>query len=124
MNTQEKIETAITDITKFLNSKVNDLYPESCANCLFILGEAYTDDIMDSHCFVHNISHIKLIDSYGAEGKGEEYWYVIEITHNNGTKHLVKLDGNYASYIGPEYSDWFFVNPVQVTVTQYIKDAK
>lgn len=122
MNTQEKIQTAIADITNFLNSNVNDNYSGSCAKCLFVLGEAYTDDIMDSHCFVHNISHIKLIDSYGSEGKGEEYWHILKIEHNNGTIALVKLDGYYASYIDSEYSDWFFVKPVQVMVTKYVKD--
>lgn len=126
MSTQEKIQSAIADITNFLNSDVNHIYPgsSSCANCLFILDEAYTDDVMDSHCFIHNISHIKLIDFYGGEGKGNEYWSVMEITHKNGTKQHVKLDGNYASYIGAEFTEWFFVKPVEVTVTQFIKDSK
>lgn len=62
-------------------------------------------------------------DSYGGEGKGEEYWHVYSIT--NGTETVyVKFDGYYASYSGSEFQEWFFVEPKEVTVTQYFRVSK
>ena len=61
-------------------------------------------------------------DNYGGEGQGDEYWRVYKFS-NKGTCEFchVKFDGSYNSYDGSEYDDWFFVEPKQVTVTQYVK---
>jgi hypothetical protein len=59
-------------------------------------------------------------DSYGGEGRGEEYWSVYSFTKDSETVY-VKFDGSYASYNGSEYDDYYFVNPKQVMVTQYEK---
>jgi hypothetical protein len=60
----------------------------------------------------------KLVDSYGGEGKGEEYWRVFEIDGN-----LYKADHYYASYGESEpWQDactWFPVTAKTKTVTVY-----
>lgn len=66
-----------------------------------------------------NVS-FKLLDEYGGEGMGDEYWKVYEFTDNNsGEVVLVKFDGWYASYEGAEFTDMSVVQPVQKVVTVY-----
>ena len=60
------------------------------------------------------------VDCYGGEGKGDKYWSVVRFT-KNGESALVKFNGWYASYNGPEYEEWFFVKAREVTVTKYLK---
>jgi len=59
-------------------------------------------------------------DSYGGEGRGEEYWSVYSFTKDSETVY-VQFDGSYTSYDGSEYDDYYFVNPKQVMVTEYEK---
>lgn len=119
MTTQENNQVAIADITAFLNFARDDGYYHSIADLIFNYEHVLED--LDVETYTHNIAEIKIIDSYGGEGKGDEYWHVIKLTHKNGSEHLVKLDGYYASYTGISYGEWFFVKPVQVMVTQYVK---
>lgn len=58
------------------------------------------------------------VDNYGGEGMGEQYWSVYSF--NNATEVVyVKFDGCYASYVGSEFDEWFFVEPKEVSVTQF-----
>lgn len=59
-------------------------------------------------------------DSYGGEGQGDDYWNVIKFISGNTTVY-VKFDGWYQSYNGCEYTEWYFVEPKEVTVTRYFK---
>jgi hypothetical protein len=61
---------------------------------------------------------VHYVDSFGGEGEGEDYWSVYSFTKNGETVY-VKFDGSYASYVGSEYDEWFFVEPEQVMVTQF-----
>ena len=67
-----------------------------------------------------NIKH-KFVDSFGGEGQGDSFWSVYSFAKDDETVY-VKFDGWYQSYNGAEYDSWFFVKPVQVTVTQYQND--
>lgn len=59
-------------------------------------------------------------DSYGGEGKGEDYWNVLEMRLPGGSETVfVKLRGWYSSYDGVEYESWHFVTPTQKTITVY-----
>ena len=60
----------------------------------------------------------KCIDSYGGEGKGENYWAVYEFYNGNESVY-VQFDGWYASYSGSEFNEWFFVEPKEVQVVQF-----
>lgn len=119
------LETSRTDITNFMNceTQLPDEYDYegTCARLIFEYDASIIDEL-SKQCNEYNITSIKIIDSYGGEGDGDQYWYIIEVEHNNGTIALVKLDGYYASYVGHKYSEWFFVKPVQVMVTKYVKN--
>ncbi len=92
--------------------------------------EAVTDDDNTYCCdetqeflteiYSENIKH-KFVDSFGGEGQGDSFWSVYSFTKDDETVY-VKFDGWYQSYNGAEYDSWFFVKPVQVTVTQYQND--
>ena len=60
------------------------------------------------------------VDSHGGEGKGEDYWSVYKFTLDNEVC-WIKFDGWYSSYNGSEYSEFFFVEPKEVVVTEYFK---
>lgn len=62
----------------------------------------------------------EIVDSYGGEGLGEDYWSVYKFTLDNEVC-WVKFDGWYASYTGSEYTGFFFVEPKEVVVTKYFK---
>jgi hypothetical protein len=66
-----------------------------------------------------NVS-FELLDSYGGEGQGSDYWSVYKFTDNNtGEEVFVKFDGWYASYDGAEYQSCFVVQPREKVVTFY-----
>lgn len=99
-----------------------------------VLSDFFLSEISDSdnkYCFGEtneflteiyskNIKH-KFVDSFGGEGQGDSFWSVYSFTKDDETVY-VKFDGWYQSYNGAEYDSWFFVKPVQVTVTQYQND--
>ena len=59
----------------------------------------------------------------GGEGKGENYYIVSKII-NNITKEetIIKFQGNYTSWNGPQFEYYCIVNPTEVLVIQYIED--
>ena len=57
-------------------------------------------------------------DSYGGEGKGEDYWIVYKFSKGDEAVY-VRFDGWYASYDGSEFNEWFFVEPKEVQVVQF-----
>lgn len=62
-------------------------------------------------------------DNYGGEGMGDDYWSVYSFTDGKETVYI-KFDGWYQSYNGSEFTEWFFVEPKQKTVTIFEKDVK
>lgn len=54
---------------------------------------------------------------------GDEYWSVYSFTDGKETVYI-KFDGWYQSYNGSEFTEWFFVEPKQKTVTIFEKDVK
>lgn len=67
------------------------------------------------------ITSFEEVDSYGGEGKGEDYWIVYKFVSVNNEVAYVKFNGYYYSYDGANYNNWFFVEPKQVMVTRYFK---
>lgn len=61
------------------------------------------------------------VDSYGGESQGEEYYSTWKFVSKEDEVAYVKFDGSYLSYSGSEFDDYFFVEPKQVEVTQYVK---
>lgn len=62
----------------------------------------------------------KLLDNFGGESEGEDYWSVYSFSTPTETV-MVKFQGWYSSYTGSDFTEWFFVEPKQVMVTQYEK---
>lgn len=60
---------------------------------------------------------LKYVDSYGGEGKGEEYWCVFSVSDGE-TIRSIQMDGSYSSYgDGGQLDEWFEVFPEQEMVT-------
>jgi len=57
-------------------------------------------------------------DHYGGEGEGDAYWSVYSFQHGD-QKLFVRFDGYYASYVGSEFHEWEWVEPVQQVITVY-----
>ena len=94
---------------------------DGLANALFhdsgytISVESDEANLIEEHGFTAEV-----VDSYGGEGMGDEYWSVVRFTKNDESA-LVKFNGWYASYNGAEYEEWFFVEAREVMVTKYFK---
>lgn len=92
--------------------KVEDFNRVSVRNSL---AEAvYDRDEID----IPGLGTVKLVDSYGGEGLGEEYWRVYEIQGN-----FYKADHFYSSYdVEPWHSDctWFPVIGREKVVTEWV----
>lgn len=48
------------------------------------------------------IGKVSLVDRYGGEGKGEDYWLVLKVIGEDGSERFFKRTGWYASYGGSE----------------------
>ena len=59
-------------------------------------------------------------DNFGGKGMGDDYWSVYSFFQGE-EKVFVKFSGWYQSYNGSEYTDWFFVEPKQKTITVFEK---
>jgi hypothetical protein len=67
------------------------------------------------------LGKFEIVDEYGGEGLGEEWWMVFYFKDHD---EYIKIDGHYTSYSGTEfYGGWekcaTVVRPHQVTVTKY-----
>lgn len=91
------------------------------------LKSLITDDIAERFMFedtyeledVFGNIYFQLVDSYGGEEQGEEYWTVFEFIH--GSEHMyVKFEGTYASHYGADFSDWYFVKGVQAPIIEWV----
>jgi|SRR5688500_4330419 len=68
-------------------------------------------------CEIPGLGTLAYVESYGGEGKGDEYWVVFSITNQDVTRHF-RMDGWYASYSGAEFDgDLKEVSPKQKVIT-------
>ncbi len=66
-----------------------------------------------------DLGNIKVVDSYGGEGMGDDYWMVIHFMDHDT---FVQMDGWYTSYDGGYFdSDPYLVTPKEKTITVYEK---
>jgi hypothetical protein len=71
----------------------------------------------DVPCDVAGLGRLNLIESYGGEGKGDEYWVVFSLSEGDVTRYFRK-DGWYQSYSGGELDgELTEVTPVPKVVT-------
>lgn len=68
-------------------------------------------------CDVPGLGRLNLVEEYGGEGQGEEYWVVFSLTEGNLNRYFRK-PGWYQSYDGGELDgDLTEVNPVAKVIT-------
>ena len=59
-----------------------------------------------------------VVDSYGGEDQGSEYYHVWKFTMDDETV-FARFDGTYASHYGTDFDGWKFVTPQERTVIVY-----
>jgi len=98
-------------INNFFESEMSDEYNSDYDSEEFT---SFLDELAENKIsFEH-------MDNHGGEGEGEDYWSVYKFT--KGTDGVfVKFSGWYQSYNGSEFTEFFFVTPKEVMVTQYFK---
>lgn len=62
---------------------------------------------------------VTLVGQYGGEDMGSAYWSVYKFYLDNETV-FVKFNGFYQSYNGAEFTEWFFVEPKEKVVIEYV----
>lgn len=84
------------------------------------LRDEFSDAINDDENVELDGFKFELIKEHGGEGQGEEYWKVYKVTEGNASI-LIRMDGSYASYDGPDFDPFDFrkVKAVKRTVTFY-----
>ena len=63
---------------------------------------------------------VEFVDNFGGEGCGDQYWSVYSFTDSLNVVY-VQFDGWYASYVGSEYNEWFFVEPKKEVVVNFYR---
>lgn len=84
-----------------------------------VANEAHTDDEFQAE---HGFK-TELVDQYGGEDCGSEYWYVFSI-EKDGVKEFAKLDGWYQSFHGNDWddiTDFYKVEKKPITVESWEK---
>jgi hypothetical protein len=64
--------------------------------------------------------NFELVDRYGGEDQGSEYWSVYSFSDGMQVV-FIKFDGWYASYDGSTYEEFYEVKPVEKTITVFEK---
>lgn len=64
--------------------------------------------------------NFELVDRYGGEDQGSDYWSVYSFTDGMQVV-FIKFDGYYASYDGSTYEEFYEVQPIEKTITVFKK---
>lgn len=76
---------------------------------------------------VPELGHVRLVEDFGGEGQGDDYWFVFSVTQVDeesglSVSAMYRMDGYYASYDGGSYDgDLYMVKPQPKTVIEYVK---
>lgn len=128
MTTKKQLKELVTSFlnTNFVNDSKSDY--GSLANTMFYSDYPEHDSKYNNEFDYEVLAKaaelgltVEFEDSHGGEGEGDQYWSVYSFTKDNQTVH-VKFNGWYASHYGSEFTEWFFVKPKQVTVTQFVQE--
>lgn len=68
------------------------------------------------------IGRIEMVESFGGEGEGDQYWFVFKITDADGNVRFFRRNGWYASFNGGYYDGpTEEVKPAEKTITVWVK---
>ena len=62
----------------------------------------------------------ELMDNYGGEDCGSEYYSVYKFTIPNGEEFAIRFDGYYASHYGTDYHGMREVQPRKKEITEWV----
>jgi hypothetical protein len=89
-----------------------------------VMDKSYKWDEDDVIQFKKQLNEAKinfeLVDRYGGEDQGTDYWSVYSFTDGMQVV-FIKFDGWYASYDGSTYEEFYEVQPVEKTITVFEK---
>ena len=71
------------------------------------------------HFIFSDGTHVVCVDRYGGEGEGDRYDATWKWTNGENVVYT-KFSGWYQSFDGSEYEEWYFVEPKQKTITEYV----
>lgn len=109
--------TLKTKISEILNS---DVGKQACKYLIHEYNASRVELLTEFHTeLVSNDINLSIVDSYGGEGEGEQYWAVYEFSLRDETVY-VQFDGFYSSYNGAEFQEWFFVEPLPVQKIDWV----
>ena len=84
------------------------------------IPEGFIQEYYDEEYFMDKGIFIKMMESRGGEGEGEDCYTVYSFI--KGTELLfVKFQGSYFSYLGSELTEWFFAAPIPSVGIQYVR---
>lgn len=126
-------DMSFSEIQKNLN-KINEEASECLGECVFNRDfwdikyelENNKDDfvVVGGTVQVSSLGiKVEVVDGYGGEDQGSDYWGVAKLEDNFGNKKFFKVSGWYASYHGAECEDpldWQEVKPKEKTVIEYV----
>ena len=108
----------LKEIFQKIDSNDNSNYDHIAASFFYEdVSEKEIKDFLDNEESIF-IEGMRVVDSYGGEGMGEDYWVV---WYFPTADIYVKFHGWYQSYQGSEYEGMYLVEPREVLVTQYFK---
>ena len=110
------MKDSITNLLNNTDYKIrNELFESEFPFLEHNYGDEHKKFINDLHKLNYDLTHV---DSFGGEGEGDSYWSIFKFTHKKEEVY-VKFNGFYQSYNGAEFDGWYFVEPAEVTVTQW-----
>jgi len=95
-----------------------------------LIGQHYGTDEYDWHEWKYEVGTesidvvglgvVTVVDEYGGEGQGDEYWIAFRVEFAEGPIRFFRMNGYYASYDGGTFDGPFEeVQPVEKTITVF-----
>lgn len=99
-----------------LNAKITDILNLDASIPEYMMDEYVPEG--SRTLFANEGISINVVDSYGGEDQGSDYWSVWKFTKDSDVVYI-KFYGFYASHYGTDYLGFKIVTPQQKTVTVY-----
>jgi hypothetical protein len=85
----------------------------------FEFGDVEWDELWRSDWVGTRDFRFRNVESYGGEGQGDDYWFILEVEFSDQIKTF-EISGYYASYSGGYYEEIKEVKPQDKVVTVWV----
>lgn len=85
----------------------------------FEFGDVEWDELWAAYWTDLDDFKFRRVDSYGGEGQGDDYWFILEVEFSDQVK-CFEISGYYASYSGGYYEDIKEVKPQDKVITVWV----